>query len=225
VGSSPANNPQVRRLILLGPPASGKGTLGAALARELGVPAVSTGAVLRREKEKDTEIGREAASYTDRGLYFPDELALRIVDAWLEENPGGFLFDGFPRTLTQARKFEALLQKRNTPLQAALCLLVPASELERRVCDRLTCQVCGKTFSASATGLREGDACDREGCTGTLGRRDDDKLEIFSNRLRQHEELTCPVQEFYRESGLLTEIDGTGTPAEVLARTRTHLGL
>lgn len=225
MGASPDHRTPIRRVILLGPPASGKGTLAAALSRDLGVTAVSTGAILRREKEKGSKIGLEAASYTDRGLYFPDDLALRIAAAWLEENPEGFLFDGFPRTLPQAEAFAALLDERHSPLQAALSLLVPTAELQRRVTDRLTCQVCGKTFSASSSGLQQGDACDRKGCPGKLGCRDDDRPEIFQNRLRQHEEMTGPVLEFYRQSGLLREIDGTGTPDEVATRARTLLGL
>jgi len=204
------------RIVLLGPPASGKGTLAAILSKALNIPTVSTGALLREEKVRESEIGIEAASWTDRGLLFPDELALRVVRAWLDENGLRFLFDGFPRTRSQAEAFDQELEKRSVSIDAVVDLELSEEEIRARVQGRLTCPDCGKTFQAGMDGMEIGTACDR--CCGTLQRREDDDLEVLEKRLVQHHKLAGPLLEYYDQRGLLLRMDASGGTNEVFER-------
>lgn len=179
---------------------------------------------MRQEKERGTEVGLLAASYTDRGLYFPDEVALRIVWAWLDAHGCRFLFDGFPRSLPQAQAFSRELAHRSASLDAVIALDVPAEEIYRRVLDRLTCADCGQTYSATLGNLAVEAPCLRPSCDGRLVQRADDQIHVMENRLRQHETLTRPLLDFYNDQGVLIHVDGVGTPEVIVQRTLTLLG-
>lgn len=189
---------------MLGPPASGKGTQAALLGAVFGIPHVSTGAIMREERAKGTAIGIEADSYASRGLLFPDELALRIVDNWIGAH-ARFIFDGFPRTLGQAQALDDLLQSRSLPLQTVYLMELPDSEVRVRMLGRLTCVACGAVFNEKFHGLAPGNPCPK--CEAALERRHDDTLEALDHRLAQYHEYSQPIIHHYESAGLLKKVD------------------
>lgn len=203
-----------QRILLLGPPASGKGTQAERLSKEFGIPHVSTGALLRAECARGTDLGREADSWTRRGLLVPDELAVRIITVWMAEHGPRFLFDGFPRTTGQAEHLDAALARASAPLDLVIFLDLSGEEIRRRILDRLTCARCGSTYGGSLHGFRAGDAC--PGCGGELVRRNDDTEEALAERMRVYREATLPVVAHYREKfpGIFRRLDaGEGSDA------------
>ena len=192
------------RIVLLGPPASGKGTQASLLGATFGIPQVSTGAMLRAERAEGTRLGAEADSYTSRGLLFPDELALRVVDRWLAGRTR-FIFDGFPRTLGQAVSFDGLLAGKSLDLQTVYLLELPDEEVRARMLGRLTCTSCGAVFNEQFHKITAATPCPQ--CQGRLDRRNDDTEEALDKRLQQYHEITRPVADHYRANGLLKTVD------------------
>lgn len=191
-------NPLKQRIVLLGPPASGKGTQADRLSGAFRIPHVSTGALLRAECARGTALGREADAWTSKGLLVPDELAVRIVAAWLKENGPCFLFDGFPRTVGQAQHLDKALGELAAPLDLIILLELPDSEIRSRILERLSCLICGATFSASLHAQKVGDPCPR--CGSPLVRRNDDTAEAIEERLRVYRESTLPVVGYYEKT-------------------------
>lgn len=184
--------------MLLGPPASGKGTQADRLSAAFGIPHVSTGALLRSECERGTPLGREADAFTRNGGLVPDELAIRIVTSWMESHGTMFLFDGFPRTVGQAESLDAALSGLHAPLDLIVLLELGEEEIEKRILNRLTCLSCGATFSSSLHRHAAGDACPR--CGSPLVRRKDDSPEALGERLKVYRELTLPVVDYYERT-------------------------
>jgi adenylate kinase len=208
------------RFVLLGPPASGKGTQGRRLAEYLGIDYLSTGALLRREVAAESVLGQQAKVFLDQGNYLPDELMETILAGWLADHSGGWVLDGYPRTLPQAQWLDERLAATGG-LTAAIGLEAPRELLERRVADRLECQSCRWTSSRSAMG--EVRVCPR--CGGVLASREDDGVRNFRSRHDSYEKLTVPAIRHYLEHGKLLQIDGGGPPEEVfqLMVQRLHL--
>ncbi len=199
------------RLVLLGPPASGKGTQAALLSATFGIPAASTGAILRDEKARGSEIGAEAERWTKEGKLFPDELALRVVWKWLDHRRR-FILDGFPRTLGQARSFDEGLEQRNLPLDVVYFLKLSNELVRERMTTRLTCSQCGSVFNEKFHDVNIETPCPR--CGGDLARRNDDTDDALERRLTQFREHTLAVAHHYREKGLLKEVEaGAGRDA------------
>jgi adenylate kinase len=194
------------RIVLLGPPASGKGTQAALLSATFGIPATSTGAMLREEKTRGSKLGAEAERWTIQGKLFPDELALRVVWKWLE-NRRRFILDGFPRTLGQAESFDQSLEERNMPLDVVYFLNLSDELVRERMTSRLTCSRCASVFNEKFHDVTFDTPCPR--CGGDLVRRNDDTDEALDHRLAQYREHTLPVAHHYREKGLLKEVDVT----------------
>lgn len=194
------------RIVLLGPPASGKGTQAALLAATFGIPSASTGAILREEKNRGSDIGLEASRWTSEGKLFPDELALRVVWNWVDGRKR-FILDGFPRTLGQATTFDEGLVERDLPLDAVYFLNLSEDLVRERMTSRLTCTGCGSVFNEKFHNVTSASPCPK--CGGTLARREDDTLEALDHRLAQYREHTLPVVEHYRARGLLAEVDVT----------------
>ena len=194
------------RIILLGPPASGKGTQARQLAAHLEVSCLGTGSLLRSEIKKDTPLGQQAKMHIDRGFYVPDELILGMVEKWLGEHQEGWLLDGFPRTLPQAKA----LQEIAAPI-CAIQLDVPREVLENRISSRRECNTCGFTTSVTSE--------DEQGCptceTGVLVARKDDAIESFRVRYENYSELTVPLYDYYQSKGVLYKVDGTLSPEQV----------
>jgi len=194
------------RVVLLGPPASGKGTQAALLSATFGIPAASTGAMLREENARGSKLGAEAERWTIQGKLFPDELALRVVWKWLE-NRRRFILDGFPRTLGQAESFDQGLEERNMPLDVVYFLNLSDELVRERMTSRLTCSRCASVFNEKFHDVTIDTPCPR--CGGDLVRRNDDTEEALDHRLAQYREHTLPVAHHYREQGLLKEVDVT----------------
>jgi adenylate kinase len=211
------------RLILLGPPGAGKGTQAVRIAEAYGIPHISTGDILRANVRAGTELGVEAKGYMDAGDLVPDELVMRMVGDRLREPDaaGGFLFDGFPRTVPQAEALQQLLVEHEAPLDAVLRLSVPRGAVIARLTGRRTCSQCGRIFHLLFDPPAEEGRCDD--CGGELIQRDDDTEEVAHNRLDVYAAQTEPLEHFYWERGLLRDVEATGTPDEVFASARSIL--
>ena len=196
-----------QRLVLLGPPASGKGTQGRRLAERLGLAYVSTGALLRSAVEEGSPLGREAAPILARHEYLPDPLMCSIMGDWLGRQPGGWVLDGFPRSVTQAEYLAERLADRGLSLDAAILLEVPEGALLLRIRNRVECLRC--RWSGRVDQLADG-RCPQ--CGGPAGPREDDTEAGFRARLAEYHEHTLPVVELYESAGLLRRFDAASDP-------------
>lgn len=203
----------VRCFAMLGPPASGKGTQGRLLAEKLGIAYLSTGARLRREIEESSPLGLRAKSFLDNNQYVPDSLAVELVKSWvLRHGDGGWLLDGFPRSVPQA---EALLEFTPHPFKV-IHLTVPEEELRRRVTTRRECLSCGtSTTSKHAT-------CPKCG-SSELEARADDSREGFEKRFQAYQSLTIPALEVLRARADVVTIEGLATRKEVAQKLHEKL--
>ena len=202
------------RIVLLGPPASGKGTQGRGLAEKLGLGYLSTGALLREQLENGTELGKLAGPILARGEYLPDDLMCRILVGWLERQTGGWVLDGFPRSLPQAVFLDSWLAERNAKLDAAISLEVPFDELLDRMRRRVECPECRWSGQIGQTG--ESNGCPV--CPATVVPRADDTEENFRSRYQEFLRHTQPVIGYYQDLKLLCPCDATAPRDEVAAR-------
>jgi adenylate kinase len=210
------------RIVLLGPPGSGKGTQSQRLMQHEHVPQVSTGDLLRAAVASGSELGRKAKEAMDGGRLVEDALVLGMIRERLRERDAraGFILDGFPRNLAQAQALEQLLKTLRQPLDAVVQLEVDNAELVRRISGRRTCAVCGRVFnvSTSQAELSRSEPCSATGVPHRLIQRPDDNEATVAERLRVYEEKTRPLIEFYRDRGLLRVIDAEGDVTAVTER-------
>lgn len=202
------------RVVLLGPPASGKGTQGRRLAADLGLGYLSTGALLREQVESGTALGNEAQPILARGEYLPDELMCPILGDWLSRQTGGWVLDGFPRSLPQAFFLDGWLSARGMEVDAAVSLEVPVTELLQRISDRVECPEC--RWSGQGSELVSAQFCPV--CGRPAGPRSDDSEENFRRRHAEFVSLAQPVIEHYRKQNLLYPCDATSPQDEVASR-------
>lgn len=193
------------RIVLLGPPGSGKGTQAVRLAEHYQSQHVSTGDILRSEVANETDLGTKAKSFMDQGELVPDQLVVDMVAGRLKDS---FVLDGFPRSLPQAESLDALLKEKELPLTVVFNLDVPEEEIVRRLTKRLVCLDCKAVFPAGTQG-----SCAK--CGGSLGKRGDDKPETIRERLRVYRQKTKPLEDYYQRQGLLVQIPGLGHPDEI----------
>jgi len=179
------------RIVILGPPGSGKGTQAAMLVDELGVPHISTGALLRNAAKRGTELGLQAKSITDKGELVPDDIMSDMIEERLSRDDvaNGFILDGYPRTVTQAKSLDVMLERLEKPVQEALHIDVDPELIIKRIAKRAK----------------------EEG-------RSDDTVATVRNRMRVYAEQTAPVADYYEEQGLLTRVLGDGNKDEILQR-------
>ena len=210
-------------LILLGPPGAGKGTQAERLVDDFDLPYYATGDILRAAVRDETELGREAKAYMDRGELVPDELISRVVVERLDspEAEDGFLLDGFPRTVTQAEVLEDALDRRARSLTATLLIKAPDEEVIRRLSGRRICVKNQHVYHVEFDPPKNDGVCDQDG--SRLIQRDDDKPETLQKRLAVYHRQTEPLIEWYEERGLLRHFDGTRTPDEVHGHIRATL--
>jgi adenylate kinase len=199
------------RVIFLGPPGVGKGTQAKGLAADQHIPHISTGDIFRAEVGEGTELGQEAKGYMDRGELVPDELVVRMVAGRLDQDDceNGYLLDGFPRTIGQATALAETLEQRDESLDKVLYFSAPDAVLVRRLSGRRTCPECGAGYHVESMPPQTEDACDR--CGARLIQRKDDRPETIQNRLEVYKAQTQELIDYYRATGLLVEIDATGT--------------
>jgi adenylate kinase len=210
------------RIVLLGPPGSGKGTQSQRLVERHGIPQISTGDLLRATRSKDTELGRKVKEVMDAGRLVDDEIVLGMIRERLGEPDvePGFILDGFPRNLAQAAALDALLVELGKPLHAVVQMDVDYAELTRRIAGRRTCADCKRVFNVltQPPGEAEKDTCPKTDAPHRLFQRPDDKEETVAERLRVYDEQTKPLVSFYREKGILRAIDAEGELDDVTQR-------
>lgn len=199
-----------RRIVFLGPPGAGKGTQAAAVAREFGLLHLSTGDLLRAAVAEGTPLGREADGHIRAGRLVPDDLVLEILGHRLRQPDaaGGFILDGFPRNLAQARALE-----RTTPLDLVVSFEVDRQRLVERLAGRWICPKCASVYNLASRPPRRPGLCDLDGAA--LLQRPDDRPEAVEVRLKVYTEQTAPLLEHYRATGLLHPLDASGDPAAV----------
>jgi adenylate kinase len=192
------------RLILLGAPGAGKGTQGALLAKKHGLKRIVTGDILRKAVRNDTELGRQARQYMDAGELVPDALILEMLREVLADAGSGFIMDGFPRTLDQARSLDHTLEDMGLELDAVLVLEAPDDVLVKRISGRRSCPECGAIYNIYMDPPSQPGTCDR--CGAKLVQRADDSEETVLNRLRVYRRETRPLIEYYREAGVSVQV-------------------
>lgn len=213
------------RIILLGPPGSGKGTQAARIETKYNIPRISTGDIFRSHISKQTELGIEVKSYIDRGLLVPDDVTLRIVEErFLEADcRKGFLLDGFPRTLVQAEALNRELEMLGTKLNAVIDLEVNDDTLIKRMAGRRVCSGCGENYNLYFNRPQAEGICDK--CRSGLYTRADDNIETVTNRLKVYKDQTAPLIHFYNRKNLLITIDGEQDADDVFNDILAALGI
>jgi len=210
-------------LVLLGPPGSGKGTQGERLQADFRLPYYATGDILRAAVRDETELGRKAKEYMDRGDLVPDEVIIGVIAERVQggEASDGFILDGFPRTTGQAKALDDEVRELGRELTAAILIDTSDDEVVRRLGGRRTCTKEGHVFHVEFDPPSAEDVCDI--CGAPLQIRDDDKPEVIRNRLEQYHDKTEPLVSYYEQQGILKRVDGSRPPDEVGERIRALL--
>lgn len=201
-------------VVLLGPPGAGKGTQAVEAAKRTGLLHLSTGDMFREHLRGGTELGQLAKGYMDQGELVPDEVTIRMLLERIdrEDARAGCLFDGFPRTVEQARALDGALEGRGDRVSVAALIDVSDAEIVRRLGGRVSCASCGMVFHREFNPPSEGSPCCGE---VDLVQRDDDQPQAIANRLQVYGEQTAPLVEFYEAAGKLSRVDGARPPSEV----------
>lgn len=210
-------------IVLLGPPGAGKGTQAQIVSQKMGLAHISSGDIFRENLKKETELGKKARVFIDRGELVPDDLTIAMIADRLSRpdcSPGALL-DGFPRTPAQARALEEILAGFAGKVLAVPYIKVPESVLVERLTGRWTCRAQGHVFHEKFNPPAQPGVCDLDG--SVLYQRDDDKVETVMNRIRVYLEQTMPLIAYYLEKGLLVEVDGTQSIQQVSDEMMTSL--
>lgn len=211
-------------LVLLGAPGAGKGTQAERIIKKYNIPQISTGDILRSEVKNNTALGLEAKKYMDKGELVPDELIISMIKNRIEEPDckNGFLLDGFPRTVNQAKALDELLKEKGLKLDYVINIEVPFDVIIKRLTSRLYCSICKKTYNLLYSPPTIENVCDV--CGGKLIKRADDEEETVKNRLRVYEDMTKPLIDYYMQQGLLINIDGNREPDKIFEDVAKVLG-
>lgn len=214
------------RLILLGPPGAGKGTQAKRLVEKYNIPQISTGDMLRAALKAGTKLGLEAKTYMDAGKLVPDSVVIGLIEERIKEADcaGGFMLDGFPRTIPQAEALNGVLDKMGLKLDHVVSIEVDNDELLGRLTGRRTCRnsACGAGYHVQFDPPKKDGVCDK--CGTELYQRDDDKEDTIRNRLKVYADQTEPLIAFYKAAGLVRSIPGTGSIDEIFNRVVKALG-
>jgi adenylate kinase len=201
------------KLVIFGPPSAGKGTQAQKLSKQYGIPQVATGDLLRKAVADKTPLGLKIKSYLDQGKLGPDEVIVQLIKERVAKPDckNGFLLDGFPRTMGQAKELE-----RMTDIDLVLSIVVDFESLVERAVGRRTCPKCSAVYHIKFNPPMNAGICEK--CGSKLIQRDDDKEETVRNRLKVYQEQTAPLIEYYRKKGKLVDIDGSGGIDAVFAQ-------
>ncbi len=212
------------KIIMLGAPGAGKGTQAKLIADQYQIPHISTGDIFRANIKNGTELGKKAKTYMDQGLLVPDELVVDLVVDRVAQDDcvNGYVLDGFPRTIPQAKALDEALIKKGTGIDYALNVDVPDENIIRRMSGRRACVNCGATYHIVHIPTKVEGICDR--CGSELILRDDDKPETVQKRLNVYHEQTQPLIDYYSKAGILVSVDGTKDMLEVFADIQKILG-
>jgi len=205
-------------LILLGPPGAGKGTQAQKIVERYRIPQISTGDILRAAVKDGTPLGKKAKGFMDQGQLVPDEVVIGIIEGRLKapDCQGGFILDGFPRTIVQAESLQSTLTKMRKSIDHVISIEVDSEELVRRLTGRRTCKSCGAMYHVLFHPPKKDKVCDR--CGAALYQREDDKEETIRKRLIEYERQTAPLIEFYRAKNCLRPVQGVGGQDEIFER-------
>ena len=203
------------KLILLGAPGAGKGTVAKLLTKIDGSVQISTGDILRGAVAAGTELGKQAQAVMNAGDLVSDDLIMGIMEERLQEDDckNGYLLDGFPRTIPQAEALKALLEKMGEKLDAAVEIDVPRDVILDRLTTRRTCEGCGEIYNVKSNPAKVEGVCDK--CGGAVTQRDDETEEAISNRLNVYNDQTAPLVGFYENEGLLLSVDAVSSQAVI----------
>ncbi|MEJ5230305.1 MAG: adenylate kinase [Pseudothermotoga sp.] len=195
------------RLVLLGAPGAGKGTLAKDLVNHLNIPHISTGDMFREAVAAGTELGRKVQNIIQSGALVPDEIVNQVVEERLRKDDcrNGFIFDGYPRTVPQAIALDTILSKMSAKLDAVISLEISEEVVVRRLTNRRVCPKCGRIYNMISMPPKNDELCDD--CQVRVVIRDDDKEEVVKRRYRLYHELTEPLVDYYRQKGILIQVD------------------
>ena len=207
------------RLVLLGVPGAGKGTQGRKLAERFSIPQIATGEILREAVKNGTPLGLAAKQRMDEGLLVPDDVVIGIVEERLKakDAAGGFILDGFPRTVAQAEALDAMLARANAPLDRVVNLTAPTEVVVERLAARQECPVCHRTYNPAGAAPKVPGFCDFHPDTALIQRLDDDRAKI-QRRIEVFHAETAPLADYYRATGRLRDIAGLGELEDVFTR-------
>ena len=212
------------RIVILGPPGSGKGTRAQIISKIYGIPVITTGDMLREAAAQDTESGRIADFYMKKGELVPDDIVVEVVEERLgrPDVEGGFILDGFPRNLAQARALDRILKKKGVSIDAVLKIDASTDSIIKRLSLRRSCPRCGAVYHLKYNPPRKDEVCDE--CGSGLIQRDDDKEDIILYRMIVYEEQTRPILERYEDMGKVRELNGEIEIDEIPREVRRVLG-
>ena len=213
------------KIIMLGAPGAGKGTQAKKIAEVLSIPHISTGDIFRANIKQGTELGAKAKGYMDKGQLVPDELVCDLVVDRIQQADceKGFILDGFPRTIPQAEALTSALDAIGQNMDFAINIEVPDENIVNRMAGRRACVGCGATYHIVHNPTKVEGVCDT--CGEKLILREDDKPETVKNRLNVYHEQTQPLIEYYKDKGILVEVDGTQDMDKVFSDILKTLGV
>ena len=205
-------------LVFLGPPGAGKGTQAKMMVDRYSIPQISTGDILRKAVAAGTELGKEAKKFMDAGGLVPDDVVIGLAKERLKEADckKGYILDGFPRTVVQAKTLDSILSEMGESISHVISIVVHEGDLLKRLTGRRTCRQCNSMYHVHFEPSKKGDACDK--CDGELYQRNDDKEETIKSRLKVYKDQTEPLIAYYRGKGLLRDIPGSGDIKQIFER-------
>ena len=211
-------------ILIMGPAGAGKGTMSDLILKEYDIPHISTGDMLRENVRNETELGKEAKGYMDAGKLVPDDLINAMVEKRLQEPDckKGYLLDGFPRTLVQAEAFEKITERIGKPVESVLALNVGWDVLVDRITGRRVCPKCKAIYHIKNKPSRVEGICDV--CGSPLQQRRDDTVEQLKVRMDEYDKSTKPVIDFYREKGVVSDIDASVSAENTFGQGKKALG-
>ncbi len=211
-------------VVLIGAPGSGKGTQSRYLIDKHGFMQLSTGDLLRSAIAESNQLGLMAQGFMDQGKLVPDEMMIKLVESYIDKNNGkSVIFDGFPRTVSQAESLEIMLKKNTKQIDKVVYFSIDHELLVSRLTGRRTCAKCGEIYHIDSKPSSKGSVCEK--CGGELKQRPDDKKEVIGERLAQFEKNTGPTINFYRGKNMLEKVDCSKDPEIVLEEIEKILGL